>query len=253
MLLFASIYFYVEGIFGLSTYIVNQLPLSVDIEVANEVRKEILLQTPVDEEKTVLLEKFYDELGFDNKTKVYVLKAKDFNAFALPDNSIFLFDQVLKELQSYTELAAVLGHEYSHIKNRHGMKTLAHALLRESLSEVLTVGDNSDNFISNANQLLVLEYSREFEIEADKGGIDLLYKNRIDLNGMLEVLKRIEKIEQKNGEQTPPYLSTHPDAADRLELIEEEIKKLRNNHVYNEKLDSIFKELKVFKTKFWWE
>lgn len=164
-----------------------------------------------------------------------------------------MFDQVLKDIQSYPELAALLGHEYTHINNRHGMKTLAHAMFRELLTGVLTGWDNSDNFISNANQLLVLEYSREFEIEADKGSLDLLYKNRIDLNGMTDLLKRMEKIERKSGEQTPTYLSTHSDAEDRLEVIQEEIEKLQNNHIYNEKLDDLFKQLTTFRTRYWWE
>ncbi|MBV6462020.1 MAG: Beta-barrel assembly-enhancing protease [Flavobacteriales bacterium] len=251
MLIWGSIYFYIDGVPAVSNYVVEQIPTSVDKEVGRELRREILRSAPIDEEKTELLSEFYSELGYDTKTKVYVVKAKEFNAFALPDNSIFVFDQVLKEVKSYPELAALLGHEYIHIKNRHGMKTLAHSLSRELLTAVLTGGDNSDKFISNSNKLLTLKNSRDFETEADKGGLELLVQNRIDINGMTELFKRMEKLGEKNGKSIPAYLSTHPDSEDRLETTEEEIKKKQNNYVHSDKLDDLFQQLTTFKNSYY--
>ena len=245
MSIWGSIYFYIDGVPAVSNYVVKQIPISVDKEVGRELRREILRSTPIDEEKTKLLSAFYSHLGYDSKTKVYVVKAKEFNAFALPDNSIFVFDQVLKEVKSYSELAALLGHEYIHIKNRHGMKTLAHSLSRELLTAVLTGGDNSDKFISNSNKLLTLKNSRDFETEADKGGLELLEQNRIDINGMTKLFERMEKISE--GKNVPAYLSTHPDIEDRLETTEEEIKKKKNNYVKSDKLDNLFQQLTTFK------
>jgi predicted Zn-dependent protease len=246
LLIWGSIYFYIDGVPAVSNYVVEQIPTSVDKEVGRELRREILRSAPIDEEKTELLSAFYSELGFDSKTKVYVVKATEFNAFALPDNSIFVFDQVLKEVKSYPELAALLGHEYIHIKNRHGMKTLAHSLSRELLTAVLTGGDNSDKFISNSNKLLTLKNSRDFETEADKGGLDLLIQNRIDINGMTELFKRMEKLAEIKGKNVPAYLNTHPDSEDRLETIEEEIKDKQNNYVHSDKLDDLFQQLTTF-------
>lgn len=228
----------------MSNYVVKQIPTSVDKEVGRELRREILRSAPIDEDKTELLTKFYGELGYDNKTKVYVVKAKEFNAFALPDNSIFVFDQVLREVNSYPELAALLGHEYIHIKNRHGMKTLAHSLSRELLTAVLTGGDNSDKFISNSNKLLTLKNSRDFETEADKGGLELLVQYRIDIKGMSELLKRMEKMSE--GKNIPSYLSTHPDSEDRLETIEDEINVKQNNFVQSTNLNDLFQQLTTF-------
>jgi predicted Zn-dependent protease len=242
--IWGSIYFYIDGIPAVSNYLVKQIPTSVDKEVGRELRREILRSAPIDEVKTELLSQFYSALGYDTKTKVYVVKAREFNAFALPDNSIFVFDQVLKEVKSYPELAALLGHEYIHIKNRHGMKNLANSLSRELLTEILSGGDNSDKFISNSNKLLTLKNSRDFETEADKSGLDLLIQNRIDINGMTELFKRMEKIAE--GKSVPAYLSTHPDSEDRLETIEEEIKDKQNNYVHSDKLDVLFQQLTTF-------
>ncbi|MFN3605486.1 MAG: GYF domain-containing protein, partial [Leptonema sp. (in: bacteria)] len=144
LLIWGSIYFYINGISVVANYVVEQIPISVDKEVGREARREILDSLPIDEEKTKILTEFYSALGYDNKTKVYVVKGREFNAFALPDNSIFVFDQVLREVKSYPELAALLGHEYAHIKNRHGMKNLAHAVSRELLTAILAGSDRSN-------------------------------------------------------------------------------------------------------------
>ena len=246
MFIWGSIYFYIDGVPALSNYVVAQIPTSVDKEVGRELRREILSSAPIDEEKTELLTQFYSNLGYDTKTKVYVVKAREFNAFALPDNSIFVYDQVLKEVKSYPELAALLGHEYIHIKNRHGMKTLAHSISRELITEMLSGGDNSEKFISNSNKLLTLKKSRDFETEADKSGLDLLIQNRIDINGITELFKRMDKIAEREGKSVPAYLSTHPDSEDRLETIEEEIKDKQNNYDHNDKLDDLFQQLTTF-------
>jgi len=246
LFIWGSIYFYIDGVPALSNYVVAQIPTSVDKEVGRELRREILSSAPIDEEKTELLTQFYSNLGYDTKTKVYVVKAREFNAFALPDNSIFVYDQVLKEVKSYPELAALLGHEYIHIKNRHGMKTLAHSISRELITEMLSGGDNSEKFISNSNKLLTLKKSRDFETEADKSGLDLLIQNRIDINGITELFKRMDKIAEREGKSVPAYLSTHPDSEDRLETIEEEIKDKQNNYDHNDKLDDLFQQLTTF-------
>ncbi len=247
MLIWSSVAFYIVGVPAVSNYVVEQIPTSVDKEVGKELSREISKTSLHDEGKTELLQEFYLELGYDSKTKIHVVKSKEFNAFALPDNSIFVFDQVLKEVKSYPELAALLGHEYIHIKNRHGMKNLAHSLSRELLTAVITGGDNTNNFISNSNKLLTLKNSRDFEIEADKGGLELLVQKHIDGNGMTDLFKRMKKISE--GHIIPAYLSTHPDTEDRLETIEKKIKEKPNNYVHSDKLEDLFQQLTTFTNK----
>lgn len=209
--------------------------------MGNAVSREVLKKVPIDKEKTKLLSQFYSQLGYNKKTKVYVIKSNEFNAFALPDNSIFVYDKVLQEVKTYPELAALLAHEYSHIKYRHGMKTLAHSLSRELLTQILTGGDNSQNLIRNSNKLLTLKNSRNFEAEADKGGLQLLIQNHIDINGMSDLFKLMGTISEGKG--VPTYLSTHPPIEDRIETIELEIKEEKNDHVYDSKLNNIFEKL----------
>jgi beta-barrel assembly-enhancing protease len=121
------------------------------------------------------------------------------------------------------------------------MKTLAHSLSRELLTQILTGGDNSQNLIRNSNKLLTLKNSRNFETEADKGGLQLLIQNHIDINGMIDLFKLMETISEGKG--VPTYLATHPAIEDRIENIELEIKEEKNDHVFDSNLNNIFEKL----------
>jgi predicted Zn-dependent protease len=243
VLIFGSIYFYIDGVPAISNFVVNRLPTSIDKEVGQKVRKEILKKAPIDDDKTQLLNEFYEELHFDNKTKVYVVKANEFNAFALPDNSIFVFDKVLYDVTTYEELAALLGHEYAHIKYRHSIKSIAQSLSWELLGKVISSDDNSNDFVRNSNLLLTLENSRAFETQADIGGLEFLREQHIDQKGMADLFQTMLKLPQEDKKQIPSYINTHPDTEERFVKVEEIIKEKTSNNEANSKLEIIFNKL----------
>lgn len=245
MLIFGSIYFYIDGVPVVSNFVVKHLPISVDIEVGKEVRKEIRKVAPIDEVKSELLSEFYSKLNYDKTTKLYVVNANEFNAFALPDNSIFVFDKVLKDLNSYTELSALLGHEYTHIKERHGMKGIAQSISWELLGKLITGGDNSNNFVRYSNKLLSLKNSRGFELSADIGGLALLREHNIDQNGMKALFELMLKLPQERDNTIPSYLNTHPDTEERLENVEKIISDNPSDFKTDSTLLLIFQKLKL--------
>ena len=73
------------------------MPTSIDNEIGQEIRKEILQVAPLDQEKTELLKQFYSELNFDSNTKVYVVKANVFSGkevtyqawYGIPEGKLF--------------------------------------------------------------------------------------------------------------------------------------------------------------------
>ena len=213
---------------------------------------EILKEIPtdaIDVEKTKLVQEFFNNIVPDGKTKILVAKVPIFNAFALPGNTIVVFDNVLQSVHSYPELAALLAHEYSHVKNRHGMRSLAHEQLRELIAHGLSDGrSNSDHFIEGSNKLLTSKKSRGFEKQADMEGLEMLRKNKISEQGFIDLLTTIQSIE--STEKATPnvkaifsdYFSTHPPTKDRIKYIESEIS-TSNNHEPHDKLESLFKQI----------
>lgn len=227
---------------------VKQVPTTVDEQVGDKILKEIPADA-IDFEKTKLVQEFFNEIVLEGKTKIIVAKVPIFNAFALPGNTIVVFDKVLQSVHSYPELAALLAHEYSHIKNRHGMRSLAHEQLRQLIADGLFGGaSNSDDFINGSNKILTSKKSRGFEKQADLEGLELLRKNKIDEQGFLQLLTTIQYIE--SSEKIAPninsifsdYFSTHPPTKDRIEFIESKITS-SNNYEPHDKLDSLFKQI----------
>lgn len=236
-----------RGIPFVSDIIVNEVPIDVDKQVGQKILREIP-NSEIDEEKSILLKDFFNQLVIGNETQIIVVKGPIFNAFALPGNSIVVFEEVIKSVHSYPELSALLAHEYAHIKNRHGMRTLAHENLQALLTNELG-GDgvnNSDNFIRNANMLRSAKKSRGFEKQADLDGLDILRKNKINSQGfidLLETINSLEESEKKNKQVLSVYFSTHPETKDRIAYIKDEISENTYTFENNFKLEEVFKQL----------
>lgn len=241
---FGAIYFITDGIPTISDFIVKQLPTDVDKELGKAVKVEVLNKYQMDEEKTEIANEFLNELDIDDKTRVSVIKGNEFNAFAAPGNFIFLFDNVFENVKSYPELAALFAHEYAHIKNRHSIRRLAHELSRDLVTAFILDEDKGvGKLIKNANLLLILENSREFETQADILAFQFLKDKKIDSKGLIDLFKLLEKIERRSGSKTPSYLNTHPDAEERLGLIQDSILASPYEHKHFEKLEEIFQRL----------
>lgn len=203
----------------------------------------MLKKNQVDQRETELLNTFFSELNFNKEIKLYVIKRKEFNAISLPDGTIFVFDEVFNNLKTYSELSALLAHEYSHIKNRHGIKGLARALSWQFIGGIITGEDHSSNFIKNANMILDLNNSRKFETEADLDGLQLLRDHNIDERGMVNLFKIMDTLEAKDDKIFFDYLRTHPPTRDRLNTIERNINETNNDYMPNEKLENLFNEI----------
>jgi murein DD-endopeptidase MepM/ murein hydrolase activator NlpD len=54
--------------------------------------------------------------------RFYVVEDDNFNAFALPDGSVFVHTGLLKVIENEAQLAAVMGHEIAHITYKHPSK-----------------------------------------------------------------------------------------------------------------------------------
>lgn len=199
----------------------------------------------VDLHKTKLLNDFAKQLNLQNtkKLKFTVVKSDEINAFALPDGSIVVFTGILKEMKDYDELVGLLGHEASHVNNRHSMKMLCRSLsgylfvsviLGDANGIMATIGDNVNSFQS-------LSFSREFEHQADADGFKILLANKVNPQGMSNLFKRLK---QHHFVSIPEFLSSHPVTENRIDFIDKMIKDRKFQKTAHPKLEKLFAELK---------
>lgn len=144
------------------------------------------------------------------------------NAFALPDGTIVVTDQLVQLAGKDAEILAVLAHELGHLDQRHGLRML----IQSSIVGVVVawyMGDVSNIAAGLPTMLLEAGYSRDHEREADQYAAALLRNNGQSpelLAGMLEKLETAHHAAREAARQDPlDYLSSHPITRERVEAL----------------------------------
>ena len=166
----------------------------------------------------------------------FVLKDSTLNAFAMPGGYIGVHTGLLLAAQSESELASVLAHEISHVTQHHlarqlGAQSQAQLPMLLSLA-VAILAARSNNADVAAGAVMAgqaagiqqqLNYSRDFEREADRIGLRLLEQSGFDTRGMASFFERLQKFGRVYDNNAPGYLRTHPLTTERIADMENRI------------------------------
>jgi predicted Zn-dependent protease len=141
------------------------------------------------------------------------------NALALPGGTIVVTDQLVHLAQSDEEVLAVLAHEMGHVEMRHAMRHVLHDSATAVVVATLTADAASlGTAVAGLPALLAqLEYSREFETEADDYAFRLLRRKGISPEAFAAIMERLQG-ERGGGDDDNElaFLSTHPVTAERI-------------------------------------
>ncbi|MDO8946844.1 MAG: M48 family metalloprotease [Desulfocapsaceae bacterium] len=161
----------------------------------------------------------------------FVIKNKEFNAFAAPSGLIFFHSGLIETMGSEDELISVMAHEVGHVVSRHiasrmdkGMKVGIGALALAIAGLALGGGGAAGQALvagsMAANQALNLHFSRQDEEEADLLSYGWMKKLERDPVAMEKMLKTMRRITRYRMGDVPPYLLTHPDPEARLGYVQ---------------------------------
>lgn len=170
----------------------------------------------VEELAQPLVEQAGDEFEFH----FVVVDSTDINAFALPGGYVTVNMGLIEAAESGEEIAAVIGHEMTHVTNRHGMRAVMRKLGASALVAVVFGGTSLETIMYAAEGLVGQAHSRDQERDADNGGRDLLMAAGVDPIGMATFFERLEQ-EQAGMPGALALLSTHPDPGERAETTRE--------------------------------
>jgi predicted Zn-dependent protease len=196
--------------------------VSEDREVAmgNELYQQWVANQEINQEATLAIQDFANQLKLSRNypIKVTVINAEEVNAFAMPGGHIVVNAGLLEKLYKPESLVALLGHEATHINQRHSLHNILESMSTGFLLSFLTRsgGGISQFVIGNVNTLRELHYSRQLEAEADREGMMLMAKNKIDPRGMLALMQTLKEVDQDNGMPQISFLSTHPLTDNRI-------------------------------------
>jgi hypothetical protein len=128
---------------------------------------------------TFMKEMTKDQDGYINFKFYVVQNDSTFNACSYPDGSTFIYTGLLKAIDNPSQLAAVLGHEISHVVYHHGRKTVdakgSSDIVKESLSIANDFGlpknEAVELTLAFGGPFLVSLFSKNFENQADRNGL----------------------------------------------------------------------------------
>jgi len=154
------------------------------------------------------------------------------NAFALPGGFIGVNTGLILLAQTESELASVLAHEITHVTQRHiarqlqgqqdsllmSLAALAVALLAARAGGASS-GDAAQAAIATSQALALqsrLNYTREFEFEADRVGFQRLVAAGFDPRSTATFMEKLQKSSRFLEGSAPSYLRTHPITFERI-------------------------------------
>jgi len=201
-------------------------------------------------ETNPLLDRYINDLGarllsaLDHRVRDYrffIVRDNSINAFALPGGYIGIHIGLILSARTQDQLASVMAHEIAHVRLRHGLKlmekssSVTSATVLALLAGVLAGGGTDVGAalafggIASGQQAMV-NYTRDFEYEADRLGIQLLQGAEFDGRGMVEFFQIMGKASGNSELGNIEYLRTHPVSSNR---VSEAMSRLKPSAVNN--------------------
>jgi predicted Zn-dependent protease len=162
--------------------------------------------------------------------QVHVIDSPQINAFALPGGQIFVMSGLLEFVESEAELAAVLGHEMSHVDLRH---CIEHYQYEAKLSKASA--PELGGIVEMAHRLVTAGFSPQQELEADAQGERLSVESGYDPDAEAALFARMKtkfhepsrvqattpagEVTEAAGEAIGAYFRTHPPSEERVRRL----------------------------------
>lgn len=165
--------------------------------------------------------------------RFHVVDSPMINALALPGGGIVITTGMVNFLETEAELAAILGHEISHVDLRHCIERLQYEMAARKI-----VGRDLATIARIQYRLVHVSFNEQQELEADAAGVILAAKAGYHPRAGKTVFERLAKVkgERSQREEKPTlmsaelgtalkkalehYFATHPPSSKRAQQLE---------------------------------
>jgi len=180
--------------------------------------------------KTYMNNNNYGDLIKDYKWEVNVVQSKELNAWCMPGGKIVVYTGILPVTKDDAGLATVMGHEIAHAIAGHSAERMSQEMVSQGIgaagSVALSKNPKSQSLFNTlygvGTPLVMLKYSRNQELEADKLGLIFMAMAGYNPQNAVAFWQRMSAASA--GSQKPAeFLSTHPSDDTRIAQIQRAI------------------------------
>jgi hypothetical protein len=161
---------------------------------------------------------------------IKVIDSDEINAMALPGGFFYVNSGLIMAADEEAELAGVMAHETAHVCAHHAARELTrmnYVQIGSIPLIIFTQGSWTGYGIYEAAQLAIpitfLQFSRNFEAEADWLGLQYMYKAGYDPQAFIQFFEKIDALEKHKPGTLAKVFADHPQTPDRIAHSEDEI------------------------------
>jgi predicted Zn-dependent protease len=154
--------------------------------------------------------------------EVVIFQDDSANAFAVPGRRIGVHSGILAVASTPDQLAAILGHEISHVRASHGNERMSQVLAAQAGLVAASAMTDSSTPAGRATLAalglgaqfgVLLPFSRTHEREADLMGLDLMAQAGFD---PAEAVALWQNMAEASDGEPPEWMSSHPSHDSRI-------------------------------------
>ncbi|MBV8115365.1 MAG: M48 family metalloprotease [Silvibacterium sp.] len=162
---------------------------------------------------------------------IKVIDSDEINAMALPGGFFYVNSGLILAADEEAELAGVMAHETAHVCAHHAAREMTRANYAQlGTIPLIFIGGWAGYGIYEAANLAIpltfLEFSREFEAQADYLGLQYMYRSGYDPQAFVTFFEKIQDLQKHKPGAVARAFSDHPQTPDRIAHSQEEIAKI---------------------------
>jgi predicted Zn-dependent protease len=162
---------------------------------------------------------------------IKVIDDDSINAMALPGGFFYVNSGAILNADEEAELAGVMAHEIAHVAAHHAMReqTRMNYAQLSTIPLIMIGGYAGYGLYEAANigiPLTFLQFSRDFERQADYLGLEYMYRAGYDPQAFVAFFEKIQALEKHKPGTIAKAFDTHPQTPDRIEATQKEISQI---------------------------
>ncbi|HEY6845617.1 MAG TPA: M48 family metalloprotease [Terracidiphilus sp.] len=162
---------------------------------------------------------------------IKIIDSDEINAMALPGGFFYVNSGLILNADEEAEMAGVMAHETAHVCAHHAVREQTRMNYAQlGTIPLIFIGGWTGYGIYEAASMAVpitfLQFSRDFEAQADYLGVQYMYRAGYDPQAFISFFEKIQALEKRKPGLVAKAFSDHPQTPDRILHSQEEIARI---------------------------